>query len=162
MTYQPEHLQRWTRPDNYFGESWPEYFVFLGQHRDSDALSRSNFTCALKAIGGETETVHVIREGHWAVGWIEWIAIHQSDSKALETAEEIHCALADYPVVDDEHFSETEMEEANETWLHCYTVEERIDWIRKHRSQFEFRDLSDMLACVRGEYFAGYASELLT
>jgi hypothetical protein len=38
---------------------------------------------------------------------------------------------------------------------------ERIAYIRKHRSEFEFADLRDMLSCVRGNYFAGYASELI-
>jgi hypothetical protein len=36
-------LTRWNRPDHYMGAEWPEYFVFLGQNRDSDALTRSNF-----------------------------------------------------------------------------------------------------------------------
>jgi hypothetical protein len=26
MIYDPEHLQRWTLPDNYFGAEWPNYF----------------------------------------------------------------------------------------------------------------------------------------
>lgn len=41
------------------------------------------------------------------------------------------------------------------------TLRERVEYIRKHRSQFEFRDFADMLGCVRGKYFAGYASELI-
>lgn len=160
-TYTPNHLKRWSMPDHYAGAEWPEYFVFLGQHRDSDALTRSNFQCALEAVGGEGDTVRVVREGHWAVGWVEWIAIHESDAKSLEQADEIVAALSDYPVVNDDHFSETEAEEANETWRECYGPQDRITYIREHREQFEFHSLADMLGCVRGEYFAGYASELL-
>jgi len=59
-------------------------------------------------------------------------------------------------------FSEYETEEANDVWRDCYRPEERIDYIRKHRSQFKFRGLSDLIGCVRGHYFAGYASELLS
>ena len=69
---QTETINRWTMPDSYYGSQWPEYFVFLSQSRDSDALTRSNFECGLKALGGESEAVQVVREGHWAVGWIEW------------------------------------------------------------------------------------------
>lgn len=116
MTYQPEHLKRWTLPDSYAGAHWPDYFVFLGQHRDSDTLTRSNFTCGLDAIGGETETVKVIRERHWAVGWVEWIAIHQSDATALQKADEIAAGLEDYPVVNEDHWSELEYNEAWEYW----------------------------------------------
>ena len=109
-------IKRWTLPDSYAGAHWPEYFVFLGQHRDSDALTRSNFECALEAIGGESETVHVVREGHWAVGWVEWIAIHESDTEALEAADEILCALSDYPVLNESHFGELELTEAENYW----------------------------------------------
>jgi hypothetical protein len=43
----------------------------------------------LKALGGETETVIVVRETHYLVGWVEWIAIHQDDEKALKIADDI-------------------------------------------------------------------------
>ena len=90
MTYQPKNIQRWTRPDHYFGKAWPDYFSSgVGQSRDSDALERSNFACMLRELGGETETVIVVREIHWAVGWVEWIAIHQDDEKALKIADDI-------------------------------------------------------------------------
>ena len=88
MTYDPEHLKRWTLPDNYFGAEWPDYFSSgVGQSRDSVALERSNFECTLKALGGESETVIVVRESHWSIGWVEWIAIHQDDSAALRIAD---------------------------------------------------------------------------
>src|SRR5260370_30310285 len=88
MTYDPEHLKRWTLHDNYFGAEWPDYFSSgVGQSRDSVALERSNFECTLKALGGESETVIVVRESHWSIGWVEWIAIHQDDSAALRIAD---------------------------------------------------------------------------
>jgi hypothetical protein len=155
-------LKKWTMPDDYSGEVWPEYYVFLGQNRDSDVLTRSNFESGLEAIGGEDgDLVVVVREGHWAVGWIEWIGIHQDAEDILKEADEILCALEDYPVVDDEHLSNLELEEAEEVWTNCYNEKERIKYIRDHRNQFEFRSFADMLGCVRGKYFCGYASELI-
>lgn len=109
-------IKRWTRPDNYTGENWPEYFVFLGQSRDSNALERSNFRIGLGELGGESETVHVVREGHWAVGWVEWIAIHQDNPAAVLAADQMLCALSDYPVLNDEDFSELELEDAALAW----------------------------------------------
>lgn len=159
----PNHLVRWTRPDCYAGAEWPDYYSSgVGQSRDSDALERSNFTCMLKTLGGESNTVRVVREGHWAVGWVEWIAIHESDASALRKADEIKGGLEDYPVINEDHWSELEQEDATEVWRNCYNVRERIAYIRAHKSQFEFHDYSDMLGCVRGNYFAGYASELLS
>lgn len=162
MSYEPSNLKRWEMPSHYFGAEWPDYFgAGVGQSRDSDALERSNFVCMLNALGGESETVRVIRESHWAVGWVEWIAIHESDHKALETADSIMKALEAYPVIDESHWSEVEQEEATEVWRDCFTDLQRLRYIRKYRDQFEFHDMSDLIGCARGRYFAGYASELL-
>lgn len=174
--YQPEHLTRWTLPRYYAGSHWDGYYSFLGQSRDSSALERSNFDAGLKAIGGECNhptledesdpgsalsLVKVVRENHWAVGWVEWIAIHESATEQLQIADKIKGKLEDYPVVNEELFSEYETDEANQVWKDCYRVKDRIKYIRDHASQFEFRDFADMLGCVRGNYFAGYASELI-
>lgn len=162
MTYHPKYLKLWTRPDHYFGAEWPEYYSSgVGQSRDSDALERSNFTCMLRALGGESDTVLVVREGHWAVGWVEWIAIHQDDAKALAVADGINARLGDYPVVNEDHWSEIENEDAQAVWTGCYSDKDRIAYIRKHRDQFDFRDYAEVIAVARGRYFIGYASELL-
>ena len=109
-------IERWTLPDSYAGAEWAEYFVFLSQSRDSDALTRSNFECGLEQLGGESSTVRVIRERHWAVGWVEWIGIHQNDTGAVIAADEILSALSNYPVLDESHFSELEYAEAENFW----------------------------------------------
>ena len=109
-------LKRWEMPDSYFGAEWPEYFVFLSQSRDADALTRSNFECGLRELGGESETVIVVRERHWAAGWVEWIAIHESDVEAILAADEMSCAIESYPVLDESHFSELGWDEAQAQW----------------------------------------------
>lgn len=128
--YQPDTLKRWTLPDNYGGAHWPEYFVFLGQHRDSDSVTRSNFIRGLELIGGESETVQIVRERHWAVGWVEWIAIHESDAAALAEADSIAAALHDYPVVDEDHLSALEWDEACEYWERM-SVRERAEYCER-------------------------------
>lgn len=171
--FTPEHLQLWTRPQCYFGAQWPDFYVFLGQSRDSSALERANFDAGLKAVRAvmskdsvpgdpeESATVRVVRESHWAVGWVEWIAIHESDVAALQCADKITEKLEDYPVVDENLWADYENTEANEVWRNCYNTKERIAYIREHASQFDFRDMAEMIGCVRGNYFAGYASELI-
>ena len=157
-------LDKWTMPDSYFGATWEGYYVFIGQNRDSDCLGRSNFRSALEAIGGESETeegVQVVREGHWACGWIEWIAIPFGPSKAIAIANEIAEGLEGYPVVNEDDLTELETEEADEVWRVCYDCRERLEYIRENESQFEFRSYDDLLSCVRGKWFGGYASELL-
>lgn len=160
--YEPKNLKRWTMPAHYAGDVWPAYYsAGVGQSRDSDALERSNFACMLDALGGESETVTVVRESHWAVGWVEWIAIHQDDSKALETADRIKGALDDYPAINEDHWTELESDDANDVWANCYDDKSRLKYIRDNRDQFDFHDFRDLLGCVRGRYFAGYATDLL-
>ena len=47
-------------------------------------------SCAYTA----TASVTVVRERHWAVGWVEWIAIHQDDTETLARASAIAERLA--------------------------------------------------------------------
>lgn len=173
-----EHLRRWMKPTCYAGAQWPDYYsAGVGKSRESDALERANFDAMLTALGGEQtdkeredqndegtalSLVRVVRENHWAVGWVEWIAIHESAEAQLAIADQIQGRLENYPVIDEQLWSEYEQMDADETWRNCYRPAERVDYIRKHRSQFEFHGLADMLACVRGRFFAGYASELLS
>ncbi len=162
IEFQPEHLNRWTMPSHYFGETWPDYYsAGVGRSRDSDCLEESNFATMLKSLGGESETVIVVRESHWAVGFVEWIAIHSTDETALHIADEQKGRLEEYPILSEDDLSEREIEAAGEIWTKCYSWQERIKYIRENRSQFEFHNLADLLGCVRGQYFAGYASELL-
>jgi len=123
-------LEQWRHPENYAGEVWPGYRVFLSQNRDSDALTRSNFERGLALIGGESETVQVVRERHWACGRVEWIGIHEDNAEAIAKAEAILEKLDGYPVLDDDHFSELEWNEAHDTW-EGLSLRERVDLCRE-------------------------------
>ncbi|MCP3380499.1 MULTISPECIES: hypothetical protein [unclassified Bradyrhizobium] len=56
---------------------------------------------------------------------------------------------------------EDEQERAKKIWAGCFAPQDRIKYIRKKRSQFEFRDISQMMDVVRGRCFTGCASELV-
>ncbi len=126
MSYEPRNLKLWTMPESYFGAVWPATYVFLGQHRDSDELTQSNFAVALASLGGESDTINVVRESHWAVGWVEWIAIHQDDETALRAADDMLDRLAEYPVLDEEDWSQRETDAADETWA-SYSLRDRVE-----------------------------------
>ena len=139
-------------------EDW--LVVPCSRTRDSGCLDESNFHTALALLGGESDNVEVHRFGHWGPGWYE-IIIVRPDSLAQKEAEDIEAALADYPVLDDSDFSGRETEAANQVWRDCYRTADRLNYVRERREQFDFCSFSDMLSCVRGNYFAGYASELI-
>lgn len=86
----------------------------VGQHRDSDALARSNFDVITRDLSEAGARFEVHSFGHWAVGWVEEIAYDAGDAETVQVVQEWRDALADYPVADDEHFSELEYEELAE------------------------------------------------
>ena len=146
---------------NYAGQTdFAGWDCLLTRNRDSDVLTECNFAVALERLGGEGDDVQVYRFGHWACGWWEALAVRQGTA-AHARATEIAERLADYPVLDDDAYSAAEQEAADQIWRDCYSPKERIAYIRRHRSQFEPNDWRDLRACVRGEYFGGYASELV-
>jgi hypothetical protein len=125
---EPKHLKRWARPQSYIGANWEEYYsAGVGQSRDSDCLEQSNFAVMLAELGGESVTVIVVRESHWAVGWVEWIAIHESDTTAIATADAARERLANYPILDEDDFGEREWDAMCETWEHA-SLRERIEY----------------------------------
>lgn len=77
--------------------------------RDATALQSSNTEIALKLLGGESDTVEVHRFNHWACGWFE-IIIVQPDTDSHEIARQIESDLENYPILDDENYSEWELE----------------------------------------------------
>lgn len=141
-------------PDN-------EWLFVVAENRDSDTLTRSNFISALSLLGGESENVEVFEYGHWACGWIKYLGVREG-SPQEKIASDLLKKLEAYPVVNEDHWSELENDEAQEVWKNCYTNKERLKYIRLHKYQFNFLDFRDLINCVRGHYFCGYASELLT
>ena len=99
-------MEKWSRTENYIGETYYDYYVLLYRTRDSGLVEKSNFQSALKALNGESDTVKVIRAKHWAVGWIEMILIHESDIVSVDKGNEIEKALESYPILDEDVFDE--------------------------------------------------------
>lgn len=147
--------------DNYIGETdFGNLQVIMCRSRDSDVLTESNWVTALDLLGGESETVVIHRFGHWACGWWEALCVDPS-SDQFAIAQDIEDRLASYPVLDEEDWGRREDEKAQEVWANSFNVSDRIEYIRNHRSQFDFNSLSEMFAVARGKYFNGYANELL-
>jgi hypothetical protein len=95
------------------GKSWA--FV-IARSRDSELLEESNFATVKndleKQFPGDVENVH---SSHWAVGWVDELAVRMLDKKGKVTpagiaALEWQEKLDDYPVADEEDYSEREAE----------------------------------------------------
>jgi hypothetical protein len=147
--------------DNYVGETdFGQLYSLLTRNRESDTLTKSNWICALELLGGESESVVIHRFGHWACGWYEVLAVAKGTPE-FAIAEDIEKQLDEHPVLNEEHWSESETIEADRVWSDCYDQSERAEYIRENPDQFEFCGIDDAKANLRGEYYSGYASELL-
>jgi hypothetical protein len=124
--YVPKYLEIYKRPDSYAGPTHYGYYPVLSQNRDSGCLERSNFRSTLKALGGEGRGVQVIRDTHWASGWVETIYVAKTAVKRLQIADKIMSDLEGYPAVDEADFSELETEIQAETWNSYYDLREKI------------------------------------
>ena len=94
-----------------------------GRNRDSQILERCNFDACLEILGGESDTVEVHRFGHWAVGWFEVILVSPTRSAEVE---EIERSLADYPILDEDKYSDQEWTEVAEYWA-SLRVADRVE-----------------------------------
>lgn len=116
-------------PNGRFREGWA--LGPVGQHRDSNALARSNFRIALRELllaaemspddlgfmprqGPEVEDhrpLFIGHFGHWAVGWVEELIWRADDPRMVDAAFSLWERLLDYPILDEMDFSEEEWEE---------------------------------------------------
>ena len=101
-------------------------------------------------LWGESEHVQVCRFGHWGPGWIEIIIVDPNHEPTLDKAGGIICALEDYPVLDDNDFSEREYEAAQSTWENCFNERDRIEYLRKNGLN-SYCDFAELRATIRGE-----------
>lgn len=145
----------------YWGELG-NWLIAYSTHRDANTLNRSNWAVLLKRLGGESETVQIERASHWAVGWLERIVIKPDASDKITIAETALAEIENYPILDEMHFSDLESDEASRIWRDCYRVKDRIKYVRDNQSQFDFRDFSDLLGSIRGKWFGGCDSELIS
>jgi len=88
--------------------------------RDSGILDNANADAIVSYLEKDptlADDWEVISCNHWAVGWVEHLSFRVIDedgspSRVFRVIKEIYNALSEYPVVDDELFSEREHEAA--------------------------------------------------
>lgn len=114
--YIPKHLKKWKMPSYYFGEHWDGWYVFMTTHRDAEMIDESNWESIKRDIGEnpsaaeEQKGLLIVEESHWAVGWVQWMGIHETDTELLMRADDIKAALDDYPLYDEQDYSNRECE----------------------------------------------------
>ena len=84
----------------------------VGQHRDSDSLSKSNFQVILNDLrtrfGNDVDDASY---GLFAFGWIAEITYNVGNADLVAAVQEWREKLENYPVADEDHFYELEWED---------------------------------------------------
>lgn len=151
-----------------------QWCIVYTKTRDSSILDESNHDVINKElqeyIGYQENGIYdceIENHSHWAYGYAVGFSIRVFNSngeitEAFKTYAQLKISLDNYLVLDEHDFSEREFNEANRVWKDCYNAKERIEYVRKNRSQFEFNSFEDMInSILRGNCFCGYASELI-
>ncbi len=148
-------LPKWTTPDSYFGFDPVGDYVLYSRHRDSTLLTESNWECLQQELEtiiedlpkpntrykrtyyGEEEELpsdwlYVWSASHWAVGWVEYLMIREdAPQELIEKADELyHYLKNEYPILDDDDYSQRQDEAIYQFWQDC-TLEERMEYCRK-------------------------------
>lgn len=90
----------------------------VGHHRDSDLITESNWDvmCNRYFLADPEGTDYEIhRFGHFAVGWVEEIAVRPGSACAAIQAE-LRATLEDNSVLDEDHLSSTETDAEWKSW----------------------------------------------
>jgi len=103
------------------GDSNPDHWaIYSLAHRDSGLLDQSNqsaIEAALKPFAeADDPSVIIGRSGHWAVGWIDEaiIKVYEADGSTVTPAftalAGLLVSLDEYPILDEEDYSERELD----------------------------------------------------
>ena len=131
--------------------------VPVSQTRDSGTLDQSNFAAALMLLGGESDTVEVHRFGHWGPGWFEIILVDPTDTVNVAIAERLTDQLVEYPVLDEEDWSNREFEAASEAWANM-SLRDRAEVCRRFRVSI-FSARRDYLPDDQGQGMVQYLAD---
>lgn len=139
----------WKHPQYYSGFSPDGDYLIASKHRESEILSQSNFQVALRILTDaisanpgcpdcpeeRDEHGYIIRPDWvyaWTarcsmVGWIDYLMVRKdAPESVLRESADIVASLADYPVLDDEHYSESQLCAVESYWENA-SMRERIE-----------------------------------
>jgi hypothetical protein len=123
----------WLKFNSYaqFAEMNPktQLLIYLDSGNQSDLLDESNKQYIENALEtADPDNIELIRDSHWAVGYLNGVLITAIDNDGNETPawrviSEIAHSLSQYPILDEDDFSRREYEEQeNDVLAICETL----------------------------------------
>ena len=123
----PSHFDR--RVGSFSGMAYRRDWIVVPviQTRDSGLLDRCNFIAVTKFLEAEKAEFETHRFGHWGPGWYE-ILIVSPEHKIR--AQEVSEAFVNYPIFNDDLYSEMQWEATQECWA-ALSIRDRIELIKR-------------------------------
>ena len=180
--YKPRKLELYSdaveQCDNYCGEKAIGYYIVYSRCRDSDLIVESNWQAIidgmpnltkdgesydeaynrLRVLDEDVDNPHpalVWRSGHWAVGWLEHLLVHESRREMLEYGDECIDSIESYPILDDGLWSDMEYERIQEDWkeYECNEFKERLIQVakKKYKGLLEKKEIKKIVKKVDEE-----------
>jgi len=107
-------LEKWKGADNYSGDDYSDYYIVVGQNRDSNYEDQSNFIVTMKRLGGENSSdVIIVHARHWLVGWIELLLVHENAKEKLELAKQILTEIDEEMILDWDNYQDLKSDEVD-------------------------------------------------
>ena len=104
------HYDRFFKPNG-----WG--FSGITIHRDGYLLDKSNWELITSDIRSRfPDTSMIVHCSHSLCGWMDHLAIDTSDETLLKCIQDYHEALSIYPCIDEEHYSQLQMD----LYVECY------------------------------------------
>ena len=104
------NMPRWNG-DYYIGQRYDDYYIISSHCRDSNLLEESNYQSIKKVLDENKINYIEVCMNHWAVGWLEQLLIKDNEYLGLEFIQDnILDKLQDYPIFDEDDFSNRETE----------------------------------------------------
>lgn len=132
------------------------------QTRDSGVLERSNFRVAVAALEAvDPDGAHHERHtfGHWGPGWVEIIVVNlDAPDSVIEAVGGMVAALADYPILSEDDWSELEYETASAAWR-VMSLRDRAEVCRSYRVSIFAARRDDVPDCDTGDIIGYLAGE---
>ena len=101
----------------------------ISKSRDSGPLEESNFQAITQdMLERFPEDTRIVLSTHWGFGWVEQLFVRHYDDNGPTPAHEAimqwHDKLSNYPVANEEDFSQREYDSQLELLTSCYPVDE--------------------------------------
>ncbi len=160
LRYDPDIEEMFVAPNWWILPVYDPRPPVYGLSEATIVLEESNNIVMQRELGGCVEGV---LESFCVDGAIR-LVVNDEHRDVFIKAMELSASLLDYHVLCEMHHSEMEYERSHEVWAEYGTWKDRLHYIRERRGEFELehKTLGEVLQMVRGEWFGGYASELLS